>query len=331
MNLINVIGAGAWGSALANLLASKGYNVTLWVYEQQVIQEIETTGMNSVYLPGISLSKGIAVTNDLALAVKDTRYILLVVPTQYVRTILKQISKYINSETVIITAIKGIEQATLKTASAIIEEFLPNKIAVLSGPSFAKEVAFKKPTAITLAIKDLAEGAYLQDIFNTDYFRVYTHTDTIGTELGGALKNVIAIAAGIADGLQLGLNARAALITRGLSEIVRLGVKLGADFRTFSGLSGLGDLVLTCTGELSRNYTVGVKLGQGFDLQTILAHMNAVCEGIKTSASAYELSKKHGVEMPIVEQVYKVIHENTSPALAVQTLMARQLKTEFWI
>lgn len=329
MTRIGVIGAGAWGSALANLLAGKGHEVCLWAWEKDVAEDIRNHRCNGHYLPDTVLSAALETTNDLKEAVKDAEVVLLVVPTQHVRSILSGFAAELRHDAIICTAAKGIERGSLKTVSAIISECTLNPVAVLSGPSFAREVAAKKPTAVTLAIKDTALGFGLQDIFNTEYFRVYTHDDLLGAELGGALKNVIAIAAGIADGLQLGLNARAALITRGLAEMVRLGTALGASSQTFSGLSGLGDLVLTCTGNLSRNYTVGLKLGQGFTIEEILFKTRTVAEGVETSDSAYALSNRSKVEMPIVEQVYQVIHKGKKPATAVWDLMARQPKNEF--
>ena len=229
----------------------------------------------------------------------------------------------------IISASKGIEKGTLLTVSGILKELSGREVAVLSGPSFAKEVIKKLPTAVTLATDNSTDALLLQEIFNTDYFRVYTHDDVLGVELGGALKNVIAIASGISDALNLGFNARAALITRGLAEITRLGVAMGAKERTFMGLSGLGDLVLTCTGPLSRNYTVGFKLGQGNKLKDILLSTSMVAEGVTTADAAYQLSKEYKVDMPIVEQIYKVINEGKSPSDAVRELMTRSLKSEF--
>ena len=236
---------------------------------------------------------------------------------------------HIPAGAVIISASKGIEQGTLLTVSSVLKEITGQAVAVLSGPSFAKEVIMKLPTAVTLATEDIDTGLILQEIFNAQYFRVYTHSDVIGVEIGGALKNVIAIASGITDGMGLGHSARAALITRGLAEIVRLGVSLGADERTFSGLSGLGDLVLTCTGPLSRNYSVGISLGKGMKLKEILASTRSVAEGVATALSAFELSVKQGVEMPIVEQIYDVIYKEKPPAEAVSMLMNRTLKSEF--
>ncbi len=329
MSYITVIGAGSWGTTLACLLVEKGYDVSLWAFEQDVADEINNRGTNSVYLPDVPLAAGLKATHKIAEAVGKARYVLNVVPTQFMRPVFREAAGYLREDATLITASKGIEQGTLLTGHSILSELSGRDIAVLSGPSFAKEVMKKFPTAVTLATKNADTGLLLQEIFNTNYFRVYTHSDIMGVELGGALKNVIAIASGICDGLGLGHNARAALITRGLAEIARLGASLGADQRTFSGLSGLGDLVLTCTGPLSRNYSVGVKLGQGMKLAEILASTRSVAEGVATSLSAFELSKKYAVEMPIVEQVYKVIHKDKNPADAVNMLMNRALRSEF--
>jgi len=326
---MTVIGAGSWGTTLAHLLALKEYDVTLWALEKNIVEEINQSHTNSTYLQGEPLSLDIRATGDLKDAVKKARYILNAVPTQFIRRVFKDVSDSILQDAVIISASKGIEQGTLLTASSIFQEITGRKAAVLSGPSFAKEVIKKAPTAVTLAMEETAEGLHLQEIFNTSYFRVYTHTDVLGVELGGALKNVIAIASGISDGLELGHNARAALITRGLAEIVRLGKAMGADPRTFSGLSGLGDLVLTCTGPLSRNYSVGVNLGKGMTLRDILSSTKSVAEGVATALSAYELSRKFNVEMPIVEHVYSVIYKDEAPVEAVKMLMNRTLKSEF--
>lgn len=329
MSYLAVMGAGSWGTTLACLLAEKGYDVSLWAYEKDVVEEIQAKRTNSLYLPGVNLPAGLKVTNDYESAIKRCRYVINVAPTQFTRQVFSECVKYIHEDAVILSASKGIEQGTLMTVSAILRDLTGRRCAVLSGPSFAKEVIKKFPTAVTLATEDSDTGLLLQEILNTNYFRVYTHTDVLGVEIGGALKNVIAIASGISDGLGLGFNARAALITRGIAEITRLGVSMGADKRTFSGLSGLGDLVLTCTGPLSRNYSVGMKLGQGMKLQDILSSTKSVAEGVATSLSAFQLSNKHSVEMPIIEQVYKVLYEHKNPAEAVHELMNRALKSEF--
>jgi glycerol-3-phosphate dehydrogenase (NAD(P)+) len=329
MSYIAVIGAGSWGTTLACLLFEKGYDVALWVHERELAEEINGAGRNSVYLPDVDLPRGLPATGDIREAVRKARYVVNVVPTQFTRAVFREVVQHIHEDALVISASKGIEQGSLKTVSEILGELSGIEAAVISGPSFAKEVIRRFPTAVTLAARSPETGLLLQEIFTTDYFRVYTHRDVLGVELGGALKNVIAIAAGICDGLRLGYNARAALITRGIAEITRLGERMGADKRTFSGLSGLGDLILTCTSPLSRNYTVGVRLGEGLKLSAILSMTRSVAEGIATAQSAFELSRRHGVEMPIVEQVYRVIYEDTDPAEAVRTLMTRSLKSEF--
>ncbi len=329
MAYIAVIGAGSWGTTLAALLAEKDYDVALWGFEREVVEEIKRTGINSTYLPDTILPHNLAATDSLEYSLKGARYVINVVPAQFTRSVFAQAKGYMGKDCIVVSASKGIEQKSLLTVSAILKELTFCKLAVLSGPSFAKEVSKKLPTAVTLASEDINAALVLQEIFNTNYFRVYTHNDVLGAELGGALKNVIAIASGTADGLGLGLNARAALITRGLAEIRRLGSAMGAKEETFSGLSGLGDLVLTCTGHLSRNYTVGIKLANGLNLTDILSQTKTVAEGVTTAGSAYELSIKFNVEMPIVEQVYRVIYENKKPADAVSDLMNRALKSEF--
>jgi glycerol-3-phosphate dehydrogenase (NAD(P)+) len=329
MSYIGVIGAGSWGTTLACLLSEKGYDVSLWAFEKDLADEINTKGVNSVYLPDTPLVAALKATHSLEEAVGKARYVVNVVPTQFTRSVFSEAASYVREDAVIVSASKGIEQGSLLTVHSVLREISGRETAVLSGPSFAKEVIRKRPTAVTLATENVGTGLLLQEIFNTNYFRVYTHRDIIGVELGGALKNVIAIASGICDGLELGHNARAALITRGLAEIMRLGEYMGADKKTFSGLSGLGDLVLTCTGPLSRNYSVGVKLGKGMTLPEILSSTRSVAEGVATSLSAYELSLKYGVEMPIVEQVYNVIYKGNHPAEAVNMLMNRSLKSEF--
>lgn len=330
MSYVAVIGAGSWGTTLASLLSKKGYDVSLWVYEKDLAEEIERTRLNKVYLPDIRLPENIMVSHRIDEVVNKARYILNVVPAQYTRAVFKEISPYLSNGSAIISASKGIERGTLMTISSVLKELTGHEVAALSGPSFAKEVIKNLPTAVTLATENRNTGILLQELFNTSTFRVYTHNDILGVEIGGALKNVIAIAAGISDSLGLGNNARASLITRGLAEITRLGVAMGAGEKTFAGLSGLGDLVLTCTSALSRNYTLGIKLGQGMKLKDILEQTISVVEGVETAESAFELSNKYNVEMPIVEQVYKIINEGKDPVLAVSDLMSRSMKPEFY-
>ncbi len=326
---IAVIGAGSWGTTLASMLAEKGYDVILWAKEKDVVENINNQKENKKFLPGIILPEHLRATNNLFDATAKSRYIINVVPTQYIRSVFSRLKSFINDEAEIISASKGLEINTHKTPSMILSDILDKQVSVISGPSFAKEVIAKLPTAVTLATKDKKTGLILQEVFNTSYFRVYTHDDVIGVEIGAALKNVIAIAAGICDGLGLGYNARAALITRGIMEISRIGVKLNAKEITFFGLSGIGDLILTCTSMLSRNYTVGYKLGSGIPLSDAVGQTNSVAEGVSTAHAAYELSIKHGVDMPITEQVFLTLYDGKSPSDAVKDLMNRTLKREF--
>lgn len=329
---IGVIGAGSWGTTLADLLAKKGHKVTLWAYETEVADEIASAGMNSLYLPGITLSAKLASTNSLEKAVTGKALVLFVVPSQVVRKVLAEALPYFSANAIIVSASKGIELETLQLISQLYEELLPPALyanfAVLSGPSFAREVAQEMPTAVTAAAADLKVAGKVQQVFTTSFFRVYTNADLIGVELGGAIKNVIAIAAGISDGLGFGHNTRAALITRGLAEMTRLGLTMGAHASTFAGLAGMGDLVLTCTGDLSRNRSVGMKLGQGMKLAEILAEMRMVAEGVKTTESACQLARRLGVDMPITEMVYRMLYEDKPARDAVLELMTRNLKAE---
>jgi glycerol-3-phosphate dehydrogenase (NAD(P)+) len=329
---IGVIGAGAWGTALANLLAHKGFDVDLWAFEQEVCTNILEGRENKIFLPGITLSQNIHPSSDLDQVAANKDMLLLVVPSHVFRSVAVKLVHHPTEETIIVTASKGIENKTHLTMAGILEQLLPprlkTRIAALSGPSFAKEVAKKIPTLVTVAAFDHEVGKAVQGVFATPYFRVYTSRDVVGVEVGGALKNVMAIAAGISDGLGLGYNTRAAMITRGLTEVQRLGIRLGADPKTFMGLAGMGDLVLTCTGDLSRNWTLGHKIGQGMKLEAILSDMVTVAEGVKTTKSVYNLSRKLGVEMPIAEQVYRMLYEDLDPKEALQTLMGRDLRHE---
>lgn len=329
---IGVVGAGSWGTTLAQVLAVKGYSVDLWVYEEDLCRTIRETRENNVYLPGFKLDANLRPCEDLERVVKGHRMIVMVVPSHVYRQVAKQMLAYLEPEAIIVSATKGIENETLLTMSGIWEDVAPAgtrlNVLCLSGPSFAKEVAQKVPTAITVAGEDLETAKMVQQVFSTNYFRVYTSLDRIGLELAGALKNVIALAAGVCDGLGFGYNTRAALITRGLAEITRLGVKMGAHPLTFAGLAGVGDLLLTCTGDLSRNRTVGLKLGQGRKLKEILGEMRMVAEGVKTARSAYFLAERTGVEMPICQQIYKVLYEEKDAGAAVIELMERELRHE---
>jgi len=329
---IGVVGAGSWGTALANLLGLKGFKIDLWVFEKEVKEQIESSRENKVFLPGVSLSMNIFPSNDLAGVVNGKELLLVVVPSHVMRETGERIQGDISPETIIVSASKGIENKTHLTMSGVLRQILHDTpedfFAVLSGPSFAREVAEKIPTVVAAASKDQTVAGFVQNVFATPYFRVYTNNDMIGVELGGAVKNVIAIASGVIEGLGLGLNARAALITRGLTEMRRLGLKLGANPRTFAGIAGVGDLVLTCTGVVSRNYTVGEKIGEGMKLNEILSEMRMVAEGVKTAKSVYNLSRKLGVEMPICHEIYRILYEDLSPKKAVHRLMNRALKHE---
>lgn len=331
-NRIGVIGAGSWGTTLADLLAKKGHEVTLWAYEAELVEEMSRQGTNSLFLPGIRLSPRLGFTGSLGEAVAGKDLLLFVVPSQVVRTVLAAVIPHIPAEAVIVSASKGIELNTLATISQVYAELLPpplyRNFAVLSGPSFAREVALEMPTAVVAAAEEPAVAVRVQQVFTSSWFRVYTNSDVVGVELGGAIKNVIAIAAGITDGLGFGHNTRAALITRGLAEMCRLGLAMGAQAATFYGLAGMGDLVLTCTGDLSRNRSVGIRLGQGMRLEQILAEMRMVAEGVKTTESAWNLARRLGVEMPITEQVYRVLYEDKPAREAVIELMTRDLKAE---
>lgn len=329
---IGVVGAGSWGTAIAELLASKGFRVDLWVYEQHVKDQIEKNRENKVFLPGAILSSNIFPSLDLTEVVLKKDLLFLVVPSHVMRDMARRIGEIAAKDTIIISAAKGIENKTHLTMSGVIKDVIPGLddrfLAVLSGPSFAAEVVRKVPTLIAVASSDSKTALFVQHVLSTPYLRAYTSDDVVGVELGGAVKNVIAIAAGIADGLNLGLNTRAALITRGLNEIRRLGLKLGAKPLTFIGLAGAGDLILTCTGDLSRNHTVGKLIGEGKKLKDILSKMDMVAEGVKTAKSVYNLSTRIGLEMPICHETYHILYDDVSPKDAIFRLMTRDLKNE---
>jgi len=329
---IAVIGAGSWGTALANLLAEKGLEVDLWVREEEVFRQIRDHRINEVFLPGFRLSDRLRPVPSFEEALSGKEVAVLAIPSHVFREVLVGIRLCLHADISMVVATKGIENYTLMVMSQVAEEVLTERyianFACLAGPSFAREVALRYPTAVTIACRDIAYAKRLQRVFSTDFFRVYAGDDLTGAQLGGALKNVIAIAAGASDGLKFGENARAALITRGLAEMTRLGVAMGSDSHTFAGLAGLGDLVLTCTGDLSRNRTVGLKVGMGMDLDEVTRSMRMVAEGVKTARSAYELSGKMGVVMPITREVYRILYEGKDPKDAVRELMLRDLKAE---
>ena len=331
-NRIAVVGAGSWGTTLANLLAEKDLPVSLWCFEHDLAVRMQTNGINDLYLPGISLSENLQITNDLGRAVSGAGFVVYVTPSQVTRQVLRQSVKDLADDAIVVSASKGIENDSLQLLSQVFDQELPpplrRRVVFLSGPSFAREVSQHMPTAVVAAGYQSAIAEAAQQLFSTPVFRVYTHQDIIGVELGGAMKNVIALAAGVADGLGFGHNTRAALITRGLAEMTRMGLKLGATQETFAGLAGMGDLVLTCTGDLSRNRSVGIELGKGRSLEEILAGMNMIAEGVKTTLSAYQLAEKLGVDVPIIEQTYHILYQNKDPRQAVTDLMLRDLKAE---
>lgn len=331
-NKIAMIGAGSWGAALALLLARKGQPVVLWDRDVDHIQQLARDRENKRYQPGHPFPDVLGVTDNLAEAVDGAECVVMVVPSHGYRAVYRQIFPLLKEGTLVVSAVKGIEIASGLTMTGVMGEEQASlkqlHLGVLSGPSFAAEVADRQPTAVTVSFADQTAAETVQRLFSTDYFRVYTSDDVIGLEISGAMKNVIAIAAGICDGLGYGLNTRAALMTRGLAEITRLGVALGGQPQTFAGLGGMGDLVLTCTGNLSRNRTVGLKLGSGLTLEQALSEMKMVAEGVKTTKSCYALAQRLQVEMPILEQVHQVLYDNKKCEDAVRELFQRDLKQE---
>lgn len=330
---VAIIGAGAWGTALAKVLAEKGEKVTLWVREPDLAERVSTRHENDVFLPGIKLPKKIQATPDVAEAISGADFLVFVVPSRFLRQVVNTASQKIKNDVTVVSCTKGLEEKNLSAPVEILHQSFRARgitapIVVLSGPSFAREVAQGVPTAVVSASDNRKAAEKVQKLFSNPLFRVYTNPDPIGVEISGVLKNVMAIAVGISDGLELGLNTRAALITRGLAEMTRLGVKLGANPLTFSGLAGMGDLVLTCTGDLSRNRQVGMALARGKKLDEILAGTKAVAEGVSTVKAVRKLARKVGVEMPIVEQVFAVLYKNKEPIQAANDLMARRLKYE---
>lgn len=326
---ISVIGDGGWGTALAVLLSSKGYNVTLWGVFPEYIEEMKSGRINTKFLPGIKIPDEVLITSSLDEALNDKDIIVLAVPSQHMRDVLSKFRKYKFSKEIFVNVAKGIENHTLKCMSEVIKELLGGvNLVVLSGPTIAHEVAFKVPTAIVASSENGEFAKTVQEVFMTETFRVYTSNDVIGVELGGSLKNVIAIAAGISDGLKFGTNTKAALLTRGLVEMVRLGIAMGAKKETFYGLSGLGDLATTCINQSSRNRHFGEKIGRGMQIKDALKEGEMVVEGVATAQSAYELAKKYNIIMPITSEVFKIIYENKNPEKAVSDLMTRSQKPE---
>jgi glycerol-3-phosphate dehydrogenase (NAD(P)+) len=332
MSTVTVLGAGAWGTTLAKVLAGKGNRTTLWSHRVDLAEQINEAHTNDRYLPGVDLPTELAATADLERALRGAELVVVVVPSHAFRTVVAEARPYLRPDALLCSATKGIENGSLMLMSQIlVDELGPAiepRLTYLSGPSFAKEVAAEQPTAIVVAGTSAAETHAVQHAFATPSLRVYSSSDVVGVELGGALKNVIAIAAGCVEGLGFGHNARAGLITRGLAEIGRLAERMGAKPLTLAGLSGMGDLVLTCTGHLSRNRTVGYELGKGRTLAEVLATLGHVAEGVKTAKSAYDLSVKLDVDMPITAEVYRVLYEGKPPRQAVIDLMGRTLTHE---
>jgi glycerol-3-phosphate dehydrogenase (NAD(P)+) len=329
---ISVLGAGGWGTTLAILLHYNGHDVTLWEYFRSYAKELTKKRVNSKYLPKVSIPDEINITNDLRESARDKNLIVLAVPSQYLRSVIKKIDYSDIKNTILVSVSKGIEKGTLLTMNQMLEDVHSSldkgQLGALSGPSHAEEVSRRIPTTVTAASEDPATSKSIQAAFMTSYFRVYSSTDILGVELGGAFKNVIAIGAGIIDGAGFGDNTKAAIMTRGVAEISRLGLTMGAKQETFAGLSGMGDLIVTCMSRHSRNRYVGEQLGKGKKLKQVLKSMDMVAEGIETSRSASQLAAKFDVETPITNEVYKILFEDKDPIKATTDLMTRDMKVE---
>lgn len=327
-----VVGSGAWGTALAAHLARLDHEVVLWALEREVAEEITTRHTNMSFLSGVALPETIRASHDVAAVVTGAEVVILVPPSSHMRAVSTAVAPHVSRDAVVVVATKGIEERSLQLMSQVLAETLPaldtERLAFLSGPTFAREVARGLPTDVAVASTGMVAARKVQELVHSVSIRVYTSADPIGVQVGGAIKNVLAVATGACDGLQFGTNARAALITRGLAEITRLGVALGADVLTFMGMAGVGDLVLTCTGDLSRNRTLGLRIAEGVDPAAYLAGQRAVAEGFSTSAAAYDLSRKLGVDMPITEQVYHVLHRGRPLLEATRALLERAYKEE---
>jgi glycerol-3-phosphate dehydrogenase (NAD(P)+) len=329
---ISVLGAGSWGTTLAIVLQNNGHEVTLWEYKRFYAAKLNRTRENKIYLPGIKIPKEIKITHSLQEASEKQHMIVLAIPSQFLRGVIRKIKDYDYRNTTFVSVAKGIEKGTLMTVSQILKDEIPSveaeHIGVLSGPSHAEEVSRKIPTAVVAASESESTAHVIQAAFMNSYFRVYSSTDLIGVELGGAFKNVIAIGAGIIDGIGFGDNSKAAIMTRAIAEITRLGVEMGANPKTFSGLSGIGDLIVTCMSRHSRNRYVGEQIGKGKKLKDVIKSMEMVAEGVETSRSVHELSAKYHVETPIAEAVYKVLFLEADPMKVTYELMTREMKAE---
>jgi len=326
-----VVGAGAWGTTLANLLAREGHEVRLWAREPEVVESVNRTHVNEWFLPGCPLHPGLTAHGEIASAVREAELVVSAPPSHAVRAVSTAVARALTTRPIVVSVSKGLESDTLATMSAVLDETLPGcPVVTLSGPSFALEVYQRQPTAIVAASGDPTAAERVQQALATPAFRVYTTTDVVGAELGGALKNVIAIAAGMLEGLGLGHNTMAALLTRGLAETARLGEALGAEAATFAGLAGMGDLILTATGPLSRNRSLGVEVGRGSTLAEVLAARRSVAEGVQTARAAVELGRRTGIELPIASEISQILFEGKSPRRAIADLMERELKAEQW-
>lgn len=329
---VGIIGAGSFGTALAMVLANKGHQVTLWARDSVQVRSMEKNLENKHYLPDVKLPETIEFTSDLETAVSGKDYLVFAVPAQSFRGVFEKSCQYFDSSVPVINVAKGIEKGTMMRLSEVAEKIRPDvRYAALSGPSHAEEVAREMPTTVVAACFDHDLAVEVQQLFNTDKFRVYSNQDLLGVELGGALKNIIALGAGICDGMGYGDNTKAALMTRGITEMTRLGYALGADMATFSGLAGIGDLIVTCTSMHSRNRRCGILIGQGMDPQKATEEIGMVVEGISTAEAAFSLAEASNVEMPITENIYKVIHGELSVQQAVEQLMGRMTKNEMKI
>ncbi|GAA0361861.1 NAD(P)H-dependent glycerol-3-phosphate dehydrogenase [Streptomyces olivoreticuli] len=326
-----VFGTGSWGTAFAMILADAGCEVTMWGRRESLVTEINTTRTNPDYLPGTELPAAVRATTDPAEAAAGADFTVLAVPSQTLRGNLTEWAPLLADGTVLVSLMKGVELGTAKRMSEVVEEVAKvsaDRVAVLTGPNLAKEIAARQPAAAVVACRDEAVAKRLQTACHTPYFRPYTNTDVVGCELGGAVKNVIALAVGIADGMGLGDNAKASLITRGLAETTRLGLAMGADAHTFAGLAGMGDLVATCSSPLSRNHTFGTNLGRGMTLAETIAVTRQTAEGVKSCESVLDLARRHDVDMPITETVVEIVHEGKPPLVALKELMSRSAKPE---
>ncbi|MCX8010283.1 MAG: NAD(P)H-dependent glycerol-3-phosphate dehydrogenase [Ignavibacteria bacterium] len=328
----SVIGAGGWGTTIAILLNSNGHQVTLWEVKKDYAEQLKSSRVNKIYLPGIQIPEEIQITSNIEEAVTKKHIIALAIPTQYLRNILTKIPFGLIKNSIIVNLAKGIEIDTLMRVSEIVQEVYPsidkNHLSTLSGPSHSEEVSRKIPTAVVVASNSIQTAKFVQAEFMNPYFRVYCSDDLIGVELGGSLKNIIAIGAGICDGAGFGDNTKAAIMTRGIAEITRLGVAMGARRETFSGLSGIGDVIVTCMSKHSRNRYVGEQIGKGKRIKEILAEMEMVAEGVTTARSVYQLSTKLNVEVPICNEIYKILYEDKDPVIATNDLMTRDAKGE---